>query len=197
MKGNYLVNNWQGSSKIDFYVIKGVIENLLDYLGFKNRYTFEAAEIDSMHPGMSAVILVDREPIGIMGRIHPSLKKDDIFVAELSMTKLLDKKIKPIKYKEANKYPEIIKDIAFVVKKDVSALELMNQIKKAGGRLLNNIDVFDVYVGENVGNDEKSLAFKLTFADPTRTLNDDEVMNVFNRIITDVESKMGAKLRDK
>ena len=73
----------------------------------------------------------------------------------------------------------------------------MNQIKKAGGRLLNNIDVFDVYVGENVGNDEKSLAFKLTFADPTRTLNDDEVMNVFNRIITDVESKMGAKLRDK
>ncbi|MEI3529751.1 MAG: phenylalanine--tRNA ligase subunit beta [Bacilli bacterium] len=197
MKGNYLVNNWQGSSKIDFYVIKGVIENLLDYLGFKNRYTFEAAEIDSMHPGMSAVILVDREPIGIMGRIHPSLKKDDIFVAELSMTKLLDKKIKPIKYKEANKYPEIIKDIAFVVKKDVSALELMNQIKKAGGRLLNNIDVFDVYVGENVGNDEKSLAFKLTFADPTRTLNDDEVMNVFNRIITDVESKMGVKLRDK
>lgn len=197
MKGNYLINNWQGSSKVDFYVIKGVIENLLDYLGFKNRYTFEAQEIDSMHPGMSAVILLDREPIGIIGRVHPSLKKDDIFVAELSMTKMLDKKIKPIKYKEANKYPEIIKDIAFVVKKDVSALTLMNQIKKAGGRLLNNIDVFDVYVGENVDNDEKSLAFKLTFADATRTLSDDEVMSVFNKIIADVESKLGAKLRDK
>ena len=197
MKGNYLINNWQGSSKIDFYVIKGIVENILDYLGFKNRYTFEAREVDSMHPGMSAVILLDREPIGVIGRVHPSLKKDDIFVAELSMTKMLDKKIKAIKYKEANKYPEIIKDIAFVVKKDVSALELMNQIKKAGGRLLNDIDVFDVYVGENVDDDEKSLAFKLTFADSTRTLNDDEVMNVFNKIIIEVENKVGAKLRDK
>lgn len=197
MKGNYLINNWQGSSKIDFYVVKGIIENILDYLGFKNRYNFEAQEIDSMHPGMSAVILLDREPIGVIGRVHPSLKKDDIFVAELSMTKMLDKKIKSIKYKEANKYPEIIKDIAFVVKKDVSALELMNQIKKAGGRLLNDIDVFDVYVGENVDDDEKSLAFKLTFADSTRTLNDDEVMNVFNKIIIEVENKVGAKLRDK
>ena len=196
MKGNYLINNWQNSGvKVDFYLIKGIVENILDYLGFKNRYSFVKDNIYDMHPGMSAKILLDREEIGIIGRVHPSLKKDDIFVAELSMTKLL-KPIKSIKYKEASKYPEILKDLAFVVKKNVTALELINQIKKSGGRLLTDIDVFDVYVGENVSEDEKSIAFSLTFSDSTRTLSDEEVMNVFNKIINDVEAKMDAKLRN-
>ena len=196
MKGNYITNNWQGTSlKVDFYLIKGVVENLLDYLGFKNRYTFQVKELDSMHPGMSAVILVDREEVGIIGRIHPTIKKDDIFVCEISMTKLMSKQIKPIKYKEASKYPSIEKDVAFVVKKDTTVASLTDQIRKSGGRLLTNIDVFDVYVGENVAEDEKSIAFNLVFSDPTRTLSDEEVTEVFNKIINEVESKMDAKLR--
>ena len=73
----------------------------------------------------------------------------------------------------------------------------MTQIKKSGGRLLTNIDIFDVYVGENIASDEKSIAYSLTFNDPTRTLSDDEVMEVFNKIIKDVEEKCKAKLRDK
>ena len=85
--------------------------------------------------------------------------------------------------------------MAFVVKKEVTALEIMNVIKKSGGRLLTNIDIFDVYTGENVLEDEKSIAFKLTFADPTRTLEEDEVMSIFNKIINDVEDKCNAKLR--
>lgn len=198
MKGNYLLNNWQGIKvKCDFYLIKGIVENLLDYLGFKNRYTFEKEEITDLHPGVCATIKLDREPIGIIGRIHPSIKKDDIYVAELSMTKLYEKSIKPLKFKEASKYPEVKKDLAFVVKKDVTALQLMNQIKKSGGRLLTNIDIFDVYVGENVGPDEKSIAFSLTFSDTTRTLDDLEVTQVFEKIINEVESKMDAKLRNK
>ena len=198
MKGSYLVNEWQHTTtKCDFYTIKGVVENLLDYLGFKNRYTFEVAEIPEMHPGMSAKILLDREPIGIIGRVHPSYKKDEIYVAEISMTSLYNKQIKPIKFKEASKYPEIVKDMAFVVKKDVTAGELLQQIKKSGGRLLTNVDIFDVYVGENVGPDEKSVAFSLTFSDSTKTLNDVEVMEVFNKIISDVETKVGAQLRNK
>lgn len=198
MKGNYLLNNWQGIKvKCDFYLIKGIVENLLDYLGFKNRYTFEKEEITDLHPGICATIKLDREPIGIIGRIHPSLKKDDIYVAELSMTKLYEKSIKPLKFKEASKYPEVKKDLAFVVKKDVTALQLMNQIKKSGGRLLTNIDIFDVYVGENVGPDEKSIAFSLTFSDTTRTLDDLEVTQVFEKIINEVEGKMDAKLRNK
>ena len=198
MKGNYIINNWQNTNvKTDFYLIKGLVENILDYMGFKNRYSFKVDFINDMHPGMSAIILLDREPIGIIGRVHPSLKKDDIFVAEFSMTRLIDKKIKAIKYKEANKYPGISKDVAFVVKKEVTASELIDQIRKSGGRLLTNIDVFDIYVGENVESDEKSIAFNLVFEDNTRTLNDEEVTEVFNKIINEVENKLNAKLRNK
>ena len=198
MKGNYIENSWSHNIvKADFYVLKGIVENLLTYLGFKNRFTFEVSENDGLHPGISANILLDRKKIGIIGRVHPSLKKDEIYVAEFSMTSLYEATIKPLKYKEASKYPEINKDMAFIVKKDVTAGELIEVIKKAGGRLLTNIDIFDVYTGENVGEDEKSIAFNLTFADPNKTLSDEEVMEVFNNIITNVTSKLDAKLRDK
>lgn len=194
MKGNYITNSWKGKEKIDFYLVKGILENLLDYLGFKNRYSYNIDILPEMHPGISARILVDRENVGIIGRIHPSLKKDEIYVIELSMTKLFEKKIKPIKYKEANKYPEISKDLAFVVDKNVTSEELSAQIKKSGGRLLESVEVFDVYVGENLNETEKSIAFNLKFADNTRTLTEEEVMSIFNKIINDVENK-GHKLR--
>ena len=198
MKGNYICNNWQNNVvKVDFYLIKGMVENVLDYLGFKNRYTFTVDNTSDMHPGMSATILLDREPIGIVGRVHPSLSKDDIFVAELSLTKIMGKQIKAIKYKESSKYPEIKKDLAFVVNKSVPSSELVNQIKKSGGRLLTNIDVFDIYTGENVKEDEKSIAYTLTFSDATRTLLEDEVNTVFRKIIDEVENKCNARLRDK
>jgi len=95
MKGNYLENTWKHEIvKCDFYTLKGIIENLLDYLGFKNRYTFVAAELPEMHPGICAKILLDRKEIGLIGRVHPSYKKDEIYVAEVSMTALYESKIK-------------------------------------------------------------------------------------------------------
>ena len=197
MKGNYIINKWQGNKiKTDFYVIKGLIENLLDYAGFKNRYEFQVDSIPNMHPGMSARILLDREPIGIIGRVHPSTLKDEVYVAELSLTKLI-KPIKPIKYKESSKYPEIKKDMAFIVSKETTSKEIETEIKRAGGRLLTNIDVFDVYTGENVKDDEKSIAYNLTFSSNEKTLTDEEVMQVFNNIINKVETKLNVKLRSE
>lgn len=196
MKGNYLINDClHTTTKCDFYTLKGVIENLLDFLGFKNRYSFVATEAPEMHPGMTAKILVDREEVGILGRVHPSYKKDDIFVAELSMTKLYNKQVKPIKFKEAPKYPEITKDVAFVVDNDMESDTIVSQIKKSGGRLLTEVNAFDVYVGENIEVNKKSIAYSLKFVDPTRTLTEDEVMTVFNKIIEDVENNLNAKLR--
>lgn len=195
MSGSYITNSWKGKEQVDFYLIKGILENLLDYLGFKNRYTYNVTNLDEMHPGMSAEILLDREQIGIIGRIHPKISKDEIYVIELSMTKLYDKKVKPIKYKEANKYPEIKKDLAFIMNKDIKSEEVEKIIKKAGGRLLENIEVFDVYTKDIVEN-EKSIAYSLTFSDSTRTLSEEEVMEKFNNIINEVE-KQGIKLRNK
>ena len=197
MKGNYITNTWAGNQKVDFYLVKGIVENLLDYLGLKNRYGFEVGTCSDLHPGMSANILLDRESIGIIGRVHPSVLKDEVYVVELSLGKIMSKNIKPIKYKESSKYPSISKDMAFIVKKDVMAKDVMDVIKKACGRLLTDITVFDVYVGENVANDEKSIAFNLTFEDPSRTLSDEEVMQLFNKAIEAVTTKIGAVLRDK
>ena len=194
--GSYIINNWQRDYKVDFYLMKGIVENLLDYLGFKNRYDFVKESIPNLHPGVCATIIIDNEKVGVIGKVHPSLKKDDIYVSELSLTSLYSKAIKPLKYKGASKYPEIKKDMAFIVNNNITASDLINQIKKSGGRLLTDIDIFDVYTGEKVGTDEKSIAFSLTFADSTRTLSDEEVMQVFNKIINDVTSKLDAKLRN-
>jgi len=198
MKGNYLVNDWQGSKEVDFYLIKGMVENLLTYLGLQNRYQFERGELAGadMHPGISCKILLDREEIGILGRVHPKVSKDPIYVCELSLNKLM-KKIKSIKYKEPSKYPSIQKDMAFVVEQSLPASDIISVIKKAGGRLLKSIDIFDVYQGEKVGKSQKSIAFNLTFMADDRTLTDEEVMTVFHHITEEVETKLNAKLRSE
>ena len=194
--GNYVNNGWSKPVKYDFYAVKGIIENILDYMGYKNRYSFEVSTATDLHPGVSANILLDRKPIGILGRVHPSLNKDEIYVFELSLNALMSN-IKPLKYKEAPKYPGMEKDMAFILDKEVTAGEVMMTIKKAGGRLLDTVTVFDVYTGENVSEDKKSIAFNLTFMDPTRTLTEEEVMVVFNNIIDKVKANHNAELRDK
>ena len=196
MSGLYLTNGWNEFKKVDFYIVKGIVENLLDYMGFKNRYTFEVGTCNDLHPGISANILLDRKVIGVIGRVHPSLLKDEVYVFELSLQALMSK-IKPLKYKEAPRYPAIEKDCAFILDKDVTAGNVLDTIKKAGGRLLDSINVFDVYTGENVGEGKKSIAYTLTFMDSTRTLTDVEVMEVFNNIIDKVCKEYNAVLRDK
>ncbi len=196
MKGNYVTNTWQNNSmKADFYLLKGVIENMLDYLGFKNRYHFEVLEDESFHPGISAKIILDKEQIGVIGKIHPSINKDDIYLAEVSMTKL-NKSVKSLKFKAAPIYPEIVKDVAFITSKEITSSDVEKVIKKAGGRLLTNIDIFDVYTGEKVKENEKQIAYKLTFNASDRTLTEEEVMDVFNNIIKKVTETVPATLRD-
>ena len=196
MSGMYMTNGWNEFKKVDFYVVKGIIENLLDYMGFKNRYSFEVGNTSELHPGISANILLDRKVIGIIGRVHPKVLKDEVYVFELSLQALMNN-IKPLKFKEAPKYPAIEKDCAFILDKNVTAGEVEDTIKKAGGRLLDSIKVFDVYTGENVDADKKSIAYSLTFMDPSRTLTDEEVMEVFNKIIDKVCTTHKAVLRDK
>lgn len=195
MTGNYLTNVVNGVGvKVDFYLIKGVIESLLKYLGFKNRYGFSKVEVKELHPGVSAAILIDRKQVGIIGKLHPSIIKDDIYVAELSVTALYNLNVKALKFKEASKYPEIKKDVAFIVDNNITNKEIEDVIKHAGGRLLDNVDIFDIY--RNIEEGKKSMAYSLTFKDETRTLSDEEVMQVFNNIIKEVSEKLNAKVRD-
>ena len=196
MKGKYVVNPWKGSMPVDFYLMKGFVEDILCYFGFQNRYSFVKSTLPDMHPGKSCQILLDRRPIGILGQVHPKVCKDEVYVCEISLQALMQK-VKPLKYKEASKYPTITKDVAFVVPKELTSQEIEATIKKAGGRLLHSIEVFDVYEGEHVASGMKSLAYNLLFMAQDRTLTDDEVMKVFNQIIEKVCSTHQAQVRDK
>lgn len=199
ISGNLINNTWSNENlKVDFYLLKGIVEYLLEYLGLSKRFEFKVnKELKGMHPGRCASIILDREVIGYLGEVHPSICKSEVYVFSISVDKLIDKSVRLIKAHEISKYPSVNKDLAFVVKKDITCNDITQILKRVGGRLLSNIDVFDVYEGENVSSDEKSLAFSLTFLDSNKTLNDEEVTNVFNKMITEVENKLGAKLRDK
>ena len=200
MLGNYISNDWQGiCQKVDFYTVKGIVENLLNYLGLNGRYKITSSgDIPSqMHPGVSAVVSIDSEIVGYFGAIHPSLNKLPIYIGELSLDRLFTKKTGVIKYKESPKYPSISKDMAFIIDKDIEAATIMSLITKTGGKVLQNVDVFDIYVGDNIADNKKSIALALTFMDIKKTLTDDEVNAVFSNIISEIEIKLGGILRNK
>ena len=196
MSGEYYLglNNKQN---VDFYIIKGIAEEILDYLGYAGRYSFVHMmnEVKEFHPGQCADISVNNDIVGVVAKLHPQVVSDDVYVLEINLDKLLDKRTGKMKFKEISKFPAIKKDIAFVMNKNVESKEIETVIKKAGGSILTNIEVFDVYTGENVGEDEKSIAYNLTFMDAKKTLTEEEVLSVFNKIIEMVENKCQAKLR--
>ena len=195
MSGKYStgLNN---NKNVDFYVIKGIAEEVLDYLGYAGRYSFMKQEMPKeMHPGQSAMINVNGSNIGMIGKIHPSVTKEDVYVLEINLDELFTKKVGKMKYKEFSKFPSINKDIALVVDKKAISKDIEKVIKSAGGSLLTNIEVFDVYTGVGVGIDKKSIAYSLTFSDMKKTLTDEEINGLMDKIIDTVSKKCGAELR--
>ena len=182
---------------VDFYIVKGIAEEVLNYLGYEGRYSFERnAEIpQEMHPGQTAYINVNGTIVGIMGKIHPTITSDDVFVLEINLDKLFEKKVGKMKYKEISKFPGVKKDIAFMVDKELPSKEIEKAIKNGGGSLLTDIEVFDVYTGINIDKDKKSIAYSLSFEDPKKTLTDEEINAVMEKIIQTVSKKCNAELR--
>ena len=195
MSGKYStgLNN---NKNVDFYVIKGIAEEILDYLGYAGRYSFMKQEMPKeIHPGQSAMINVNGSNIGMIGKIHPSVTKDDVYVLEINLDELFTKKVGKMKYKEFSKFPSINKDIALVVDKKSVSKDIEKVIKSAGGSLLTNIEVFDVYTGVGVGIDKKSIAYSLTFSNMKKTLTDEEINGLMDKIIDAVSKKCSAELR--
>ncbi len=196
MTGEYYLGI-QNKKNVDFYVIKGIAEELLDFLGYANRYSFVHSENlpKEFHPYQTAEISVNNDIVGIIGKLHPKFEKDPVYVCEINLDKLLDKRTGKMKFKEISKFPSIKKDLAFVMDKNVESKQVEDVIKKSGGSLLDKIEVFDVYTGENVAENEKSIAYSLTFMDAKRTLSEEEVAEIMNKIIETVENKCSARLR--
>ncbi len=183
------------NTKVDFYHIKGIMEELLYFLGYDGRYSLIKDDKipNEFHPGQSALINVNGQIVGVIGKLHPSISSSDVYCLEINLSKLLAIRTRTMKYKDISKYPGVIKDVAFIVDNAITSLELEVFIKKSAGKLLENIQIFDIY--PNIEEGKKSMAYKLTFSDSSRTLSDDEVMSVFNKIIDEVTSKLNAKLR--
>ena len=197
MTGDYYLGI--GSKKqVDFYVIKGIVEELLDYLGYGNRYSFVIKEDkmpEEVHPGQTALISVNNDIVGLVGRVHPALEKEAVYVLEIDLDKLLDKKVGKMKYKEISKFPSVKKDLAVVVDKNVTAEEIAVLIKKAGGSSLSKIEAFDVYTGKGIDENKKSIAYSLTFEKMDRTLTDEEISQSMEKIVEMLNKKIGAELR--
>ena len=182
---------------VDFFVIKGVIEETLNSMGYEGRYSFVVPKDISkdFHPGQSADIIVNGKKYGFVGLIHPNKCSDKVFVAELNLSKLSELKTGKMKYKEISKFPSIKKDIAVVVDKNIESLEIAKVIKKAGGSNLTNVEVFDVYEGKGIEEGKRSIAFSLVFSAFDKTLTDDEINPIIEKIIEALGKNFGAILR--
>ena len=195
MTGEYYlgVNN---KKEVDFYIVKGIVEEVLNYLGYENRYSFvlPKKEVKEFHPGQVAEINVNGEIVGVIGRLHPEVCKDAVYVFEINLSCLLAKKVSKMKFKEISIYPNIKKDIAIILDKNITADEISKVIKKAGGNLLVNYEIFDIYTNAVLG-DRKSVAYSLTFGSNTKTLTDDEVNPLIEKIIESLEKTLKAELR--
>ena len=184
------------SKQVDFYDIKGVAEELLNYLGYGGRYSFVVKDElpKEFHPYQTAQISVNNDVVGIIGKLHPNCTKDNVYVLEINLDKLLEKKTGKMKYKEISKFPSVKKDLAVVVDKDITSEEIAKQIKKLAGNLLLGSKIFDVYTGENIEENKKSIAYSLEFGAADRTLTDDEINSILEKIIAGLE-KQGAIIR--
>ena len=139
--------------KVDFYVLKGVVEEILEFLGYANRYSFitDKKLPKDMHPGKTALISVNNDTVGFIGEVIPTLSNDEVYICEINLDKLLSKQVGKMKYKEISKFPTVEKDIALLVDKEVfQAREIQKTIKSSGGKLLLSSRVFDLYEGKGI-----------------------------------------------
>lgn len=191
---------WQGEKKqLDFFVAKGILEGLFEKLGLTEQVVYQAATVDGMHPGRTASVSLNGEYIGYVGQVHPTVEQNhDIkatYVFELSLKALLEAAVAPIAYTSIPRFPSITRDIALVVDKGTVAGDIQAIITEAGGKLLKEVSVFDLYEGDRMEEGKKSIAFSLKYFDPAKTLTDEDVTKAHTKVLDAVKEKAGAELR--
>ena len=183
----------------DFFTLKGVVENLFDTLGIED-YDVEACHDNpTFHPGRCAVISKDGEEIGIIGEIHPLVCANygintRVYVGRLRMRKLYALQGAERKYHPLPKFPASTRDLALLCDDSLPVLTMEKAIKAAAGKILEKVELFDVYKGSQIADGKKSVAFNITMRASDRTLTDEEVGGAMNRILKALE-ELGAQIR--
>ncbi|WP_280769856.1 phenylalanine--tRNA ligase subunit beta [Salipaludibacillus daqingensis] len=200
LMGLWHEHSWQGEKKpVDFYVVKGIVSGILEELDVTGDVRYVSTEAPGLHPGRTASLEIDGKHVGFLGQLHPTVAKEwslsATYVFELNLQELMALSTKNLRYQAIPKYPAMDRDIALVVDQHVEAEELSSIISEYGGTLLTKVAVFDLYEGENLAPGKKSLAFSLRYLDPEKTLTEEEVTLVHEKVLKGLEEKAGAVLR--
>ncbi|GAA0333483.1 phenylalanine--tRNA ligase subunit beta [Bacillus carboniphilus] len=200
LAGDWMNHAWQGEKKpVDFYVAKGVLDVLFEKLDVASKVEYKPAQIEGMHPGRTAEVSLSGQKLGFVGQLHPSVQKEhdlkDTYVFELDLSLLFNEETKALQYQAIPRFPSITRDIALILDSGVLAGDVKKSILAAGGKLLKEVSVFDVYEGEHMEPGKKSIAFSLKYYDPEKTLTDEEVVKAHDKVLEAVQEQFGASLR--
>ncbi|BDV07729.1 TPA: phenylalanine--tRNA ligase subunit beta [Staphylococcus aureus] len=181
LTGDYVVNQWQGKKEtVDFYLAKGVVDRVSEKLNLE--FSYRRADIDGLHPGRTAEILLENKIVGFIGELHPTLAADNdlkrTYVFELNFDALMAVSVGYINYHPIPRFPGMSRDIALEVDQNIPAADLLSTIHAHGGNILKDTLVFDVYQGEHLEKGKKSIAIRLNYLDTEETLTDERVSKV-------------------
>lgn len=185
----------------DFYYLKGALEDLFERLDLSTDIEFVRGEEVFMHPGRTADIMYKNEKIGVLGELKPKVidnydLKDRTAVTEIDLGTIFEEvEIGDYLFEMLPKYPAVDRDLAIKISEDVPVMEVLNLINNSDDKILKETELFDIYQGEQIPAGQKSIAFKLLFQAPDRTLTDQEVNEVVNKIVVELESEYEAEIR--
>lgn len=184
----------------DYLDLKGVVENALEKLGLsKVKFTREN-DNPSYHPGKTAALMIGNKKVGVLGEVHPDVSEnygldENCYLAELNLDLLFEYAKTDKKYKALPKFPAVTRDIALLVDDEILVQEIEDTIRRAGGNLVEKVELFDIYKGAQIPEGKKSIAYAIAYRDEKKTLTDNDVNKVHDKILRSLEHKLGATLR--
>lgn len=188
-----------GYGKYDFFALKGAVETILSDLRIPEVSFVAESENPSYHPGRCAAIFSGKTPVGVIGQIHPQVSKNydlgETYTAELDFSKLLECRAEERKYVSLPRFPAVSRDIALVCDTTVTVAALTDCIKRSGGALLRQVDLFDIYTGSQVPQGKKSVAFSLKLRSDEMTLTDEHADETTKKILAQLAAELGAVIR--
>lgn len=188
---------------MDFYDLKGIAEHLFEVLGMGEKVDYSTEKsVEWMHPGRTAALSASGKKFGYIGQLHPQIAVNygigtEAFVAVLDMEALIEHANLVNVYKALPKYPAVTRDIAMLVKEEITVKEIESEIKKNGGEYLEKVTLFDVYKGAQIEDGYKSVAYSITFRAADRTLVEQDVNDAMKDILAGLAHELNAQLRDK
>ncbi|SMG54625.1 phenylalanine--tRNA ligase subunit beta [Paenibacillus aquistagni] len=203
LTGRRQASQWNIKAEpVDFYDIKGVLDSIFSYLGLERQVEFRSERPLDFHPGRSACIYLKGQEgetlIGTVGQIHPELQMekdlDDTYVAEILLEQVIALADLDIEYVSLPRFPAVERDVAVVLERSAEVGRLMDVIKEAAGELLEAVNVFDVYTGDRIAEDKKSVAISLVYLNRERTFTDEEITELHGKVVAALEAE-GAELR--